>query len=344
MAKKDSLPKYSDFIESVKKDGYAPLYLFIGEEDFLIDECISKIIDDLLVKDTRAFNLDIVYGSKVEAKDVIAHAASFPMMSERRVVVIWEFDKLISDINSKELISNYISKPLNSTCLVMVCETADFRKKPFTDIKKAGAVFEFNRLYDNQIPAWISKRLEKYEISADSEACRLIHAYIGNSLRTINNEIEKLAIYLGDRKKGTPEDVVKVVGASREFTIFDLQKEIGKKNLKGALKIIKRMLETGEAPQLIIIMLTRYFTLLWKIQDLLNQNKNETEILSAVKIHQFYLKDYISAVKNFSPIQIEAAFDILLETDLKLKTTSPDHYHLMEMLVYSLINKYQISE
>jgi DNA polymerase III subunit delta len=343
-SKREKFPSYDGFLEKVKGKKYAPVYLFIGEEDFLIEECINAIIRDLLTGDTKAFNLDIVYGNKADAREVIAHAASFPMMSDRRVVIVKEFEKLLSSDTAKEIVTAYIAHPLESTCFVLVTEKPDFRTKPFVDLKKSDNVFAFNPLYDNQVLAWISARCKKTGKDVDIEACQLLQAHTGNSLRAIQNELDKLFSYLGERTRITPEDVADVVGVTRGYTVFDLQNAIGKKNLDDALRIVKRMVETGEPLQLTIVMLTRYFNLLWKLQNLLAHNASETEALAATRIPPYFLKDYIAAIKRYSPAQIEHAFRALLDADLQLKSTSPDPYHLIEMLVYSLIRDQQLSE
>ena len=140
------------------------------------------------------------------------------------------------------------------------------------------------------------------------EACRLLQAYVGNSLRAIQNELDKLFTYLGDRNRITLEDVADVVGVSRGFTVFDLQNAIGKKNIADAMRIVKRMIDTGEAPQLSIMMLTRYFTLVWKVQDMLKYGASETEIIAATRISPYYFKDYAEAARRFSSSQIENSF------------------------------------
>jgi DNA polymerase III subunit delta len=343
-SKKEKFPNYDDFIEATKGKKYAPIYLFIGEEDFFSEECVDLVIQDLLTADTKAFNLDVVYGSKADASQVIAHATSFPMMSDRRVVVIKEFDKLLSDDSVKELVSAYVARPLESTCLVLLAEKPDFRTKPFSDLKKKGAVFSFNPLYDSQVPSWIAARCKNMGKEVDVEACRLMQAYIGNSLRAIQNELDKVFMYLGERTRVTPEDIADVVGVSRGFTILDLQNAIGKKNIGEAIRIVKRMIETGEKPQLTIMMLTRYFNLIWKVQDMLKHGATEPGVISATKISPYYFKDYSEAARRFSSSQIENSFGVLLEADLQLKSTSPDPYHLMEMLVYSLIHDFKSNE
>jgi DNA polymerase-3 subunit delta len=340
-SKKEKYPSYYEFFEAAGGKKYGPIYLFIGEEDFLIDECVDRIIQDLLTDDTKAFNLDVVYGSKADAREVLAHAASFPMMSEHRVVVVKEFDKMLSGDTAKEVFSAYIARPLDSTCLVLLAVNPDFRTKPFTDLKKSAKVFSFNTLYDNQVPAWVADRCKRLGKEIDTEACRLMQAYVGNSLRSIQNELEKLFTYMKDRKRVTVEDIADVVGVSRGFTVFDLQNAIGDKNLEEALRVVKRMVEIGESPQLVIVMLTRYFSILWKIQDMIKRGVSESEVISSTRISPYYIKNYTDAAKKFSTVEIERAFAILLEADIKLKSISPDPYHLMEMLVYLLVRNLQ---
>ncbi|MBN1398057.1 MAG: DNA polymerase III subunit delta [Bacteroidetes bacterium] len=343
-SRKEKFPSYDAFLDVLKTKKLSPVYLFIGEEDFLAEECVDNVIQQLLTADTKAFNLDVVYGSKADARDVIAHAASFPMMSSHRIVIIKEFEKLLTSETAKEIVASYISRPLDSTCMILMSEKPDFRTKPFSDLKKTGQVFAFTPLYDNQIPSWISERCRKIGREIDMDACRLLQAYVGNSLRAIHNELDKLFIYIGERKRVTTEDIADVVGAARGFTVFDLQNAVGKKNIEQALKIVDRMLEAGESSQLMIVMLTRYFNILWKLQSLFEQHVSDTDAIASIRVSPYYFKDYDAAARLFTKDQIEHSFSALLEADVKLKSTSPNPYHLMEMLVYSLIREHEIKE
>jgi len=336
-SKKEKLPSYDEFLEATKGKQYAAIYVFTGAEEYFIEECTRRIVSDLLTPDTKAFNYDVLYGSKVEVKDVLALAASYPMMSERRVVVVKEFEKLVSGEQAKELLSNYISTPLASTCLVLICEEADFRIKPFNELKKRGMAYSFPALWDNQIPAWIHARCKAMGKNIDAEACNVLHAYVGNSLLALHNEFEKIFTFLGDRDHITEEDVTAVVGVSKGFTIFELQNAIGRRELTESLRILQHMLDAGETPVMMIVMLTRYFTALWKIQGLLQGGMTEQSIASELKMSPFILKNYLSAATKFSTDDFEYAFAALLEADIQLKSASPDPFHLMEMLVYALV-------
>ena len=330
---------YAEFQQSVKSNHFAPIYLFHGEEDFLIDEGVQLIISRVLDEGTKGFNLDVVYGSKAEAKDVIAHASSFPMTSAKRVVVVKEFEKLATNETSKEIVSAYINKPLDSTVLVLVSHDPDFRKKPFTDLKKRAELVECKPLYDNLVPGWIADRIKHFGREANAEACRLMQAYVGNSLRSLQNEIDKLFLFIGERKKVTAEDVAAVVGATKGYTIFELQNAIGRKDPKEAIRILERMLEAGQSPLMILVMLTRFFTQLWKLTDLRGRRMADQEIAREIGVPAFYLKQYVEFRSNFDVEQIEQNFKSLLEADTVLKSTSRDPHLVLDILVLSLMHR-----
>jgi len=117
---------YDDLQAAMNQKRLSPVYLFYGEEDFLVDEAARRVVDVALPTEGREFNLEVIYGSETDGRDIVSRASSFPMMSDRRVVVVREMDKLVN----KELLSNYIDHPLQTNCLVLLSAKPDFRKKP----------------------------------------------------------------------------------------------------------------------------------------------------------------------------------------------------------------------
>ena len=329
--------KYDEFVSEVATGEFGPLYLFVGKEDFLVDECVRILIDKLLPDEMRGFNLDVMYGSKCEAKDVVAHASSYPMMGDHRVVIVKEFEKLVAGEVAKELVGNYLEHLLESTCLVLVSADPDFRKRPFTELKKFAQVVACDPLYDNQVPGWIVQRIRSKKKEASPEACRVLQAYVGNSLRSLDNEIDKLLIFIGDRREITDTDIAAVVGATRGYTIFDLQNAIGRRDPKSAMTVLAKMMEVGESPQMIIVMLTRFFTILLRITELKQHQVPDARLSTELKISPYFLKDYLQFHAKFSESHIEQCFRALLSADTELKSTSSDPRLVMDLLVYSLI-------
>ncbi|MEK9135813.1 MAG: DNA polymerase III subunit delta, partial [Bacteroidota bacterium] len=220
----------------------APVYLFHGEEDFLAEEATDLIIKTALTPEQHGFNLDVVYGNDSDARDILSHASSFPMMADRRVVVVREFDKLAN----KELLSTYIEEPSPTTSLVLHSVKPDFRKKPYVTAKRTATVINFERIRDNQTAAWISRRVRQQGREIDAEASKILGAYVGTSLREIQNELDKLYIFIGEKKSIDVDDIRAVVGISKEFNVFELQNAIGAMNHARSTEILTRMLDVGE--------------------------------------------------------------------------------------------------
>jgi DNA polymerase III subunit delta len=318
---------------SIKLKQFSPIYLFFGEEDFLLEEIVGLIIKEAIDEASKSFNLDVLYGGDLDAKDVVSTATSFPMMGDRRVVIVREFESLLN----KDLLLPILEKPPQTTCLVLITDKPDYRQKVYKTIKEKGTVAEFKRLYDSEIPGWISKRITNLGKKITPDACQHMQAYIGRSLHEVQNEIDKLLIYVGDKKTIDVEDVSNIVGASKLYNIFELQKAIGQKNIKSALEILERMLDAGEYPVGIISMLTKYFQKIWLLQELRMKTKREAELISGLGIRPFTFREFNEAASKYTSAEIENCFAILLETDKSLKSTMTDAKLLMTVLLVKMI-------
>jgi len=312
--------------------------LFYGNEDLLIEQSIDKIVGQTLDDGTKGFNLDTLYGSKASVQEVVAVASAFPMMSEKRIVIIKEFEKLATSEPAKEILAAYLQRPLESTLLLLIAGEADLRKKPFTDLRKHSTVVECKSPYDNEIPDWIVEQVKTAGRSISPDAVVLLQEQVGNSLRALANEIEKIMIYIGDQKNISLDHVTAVVGASKGYTIYDLQNAIGAKNLERAMSILTPMLQHGQSPQAIIIMLTRFFIQLWKLSDPGVLRLPSADLAKEVNVHPYFLRTLRQFQSNYSQKHLESNFRVLLQADKILKSTGRHPQIVLDLLVYSLIN------
>ncbi len=326
-------PSFNDIEDAFRHKKFEPLYLLYGEEDFLIEEMIDLLISNAVDESTKGFNLDIMFGSDVDGKDIAVRSASFPMMGDRRVVIVREFDK----VANKDTLLPYIQHPSPSTVLALVANKPDFRTKFFKTLKDSSVALECKYLYEDKIPAWISKRIEQLGKKASLDTCILLQSHVGKSLREIQNEIDKLFIFVGDKKTIDAGDVDQVVGVSREFNIFELQKAIGQKNIKRSVEILERMLEAGEYPVGMIIQLTKYFQKIWLLQDVSRKSSSEFEIAKMIEVLPFWLKDYKEAALHYRDEQIQVCFSALIEADEQLKSSGGDPKLIMMLMVHRIL-------
>jgi DNA polymerase-3 subunit delta len=327
-------PSLAELLSGLKGGTLLPAYLLHGEEDFLLEQGLDAILDRAFGKEERSFNLDVVYGGEVGSRDLMGRLSSLPMMGERRVLVVRDADKLLKD--TLESLAAYLEHPSPTTCLVMAGAKPDFRKKPFSTMKKGGMAYEFGHLYEDKIPAWIESYVKKSGRRIDPAGAKLLTAQAGRSLREVQNEIEKLYIYVNDRNSITEDDVAAVVGMTKEFTVFELQKALGWRETARAVAITDRMIETGEKLPGTIAALTAYFTLLWKCHDLKRDGIAPRDWPGKARINPYFLNDYVKTVEITSAGAVERAFLHLARADEQSKTTGADDRDIMHALVLNI--------
>ncbi|MCK9409015.1 MAG: DNA polymerase III subunit delta [Bacteriovoracaceae bacterium] len=317
MAKSKEKLDMEQFVSSFKKRQFAPCYLFCGDEKYPIDLIIDALVEYAIDPSIREFNLDMIHGNEIDGKKIVSIASSYPMMAERRVVIIKDFDR----VNGKDVLDPYIEHPSATTVLAVIANNPDFRKKPYVTFKKAGYVHESRSWYDNETVAWIEARVKKINSTIEPAAVQLLHSYVGNNLRELANELEKVVIAHGNAPKISAAHIEKVVGISREFTSFQLCDRIGEKNMPKALEIAQRMISSGESIVGLIAAITNHFVRLWKLQDAVQQRKSEQEMLQYVYFNSFALKGSLTQLRNYKPAELEHVFILLAEADLVSKSS-----------------------
>jgi len=230
---------------------------------------------------------------------------------------------------------------VRSTILVFVTAKADMRLRIYKAFQDKGVAAEFRQLYDNQIPDWIQRRIRRMKRAITPEASQLLQAHVGTSLRDIQNELDKLLVYVGEKRTVELEDVAAVVGVSRSFNVFELQRAIAQGDAGRAMEILQRMLDAGESPIGIVLMLTRFFQKVWVVPALRKRARSDGEIASALQVNPYYVREYLAASRRFPPGRFSDVFGALLEADTKLKSTQEDHRIIMTTLLYGLLKPAQ---
>jgi DNA polymerase-3 subunit delta len=265
--------------------------------------------------------------------EIINKTSTFPVGAEKRLVIVYDVDKLTP--SDKDLLISYLKGIPESSCLVLVAAQLDKRKKFFLDLEKTAIVVEFPKLYDNQIPSWISNRVKAHGKSIKKEAIGVLQNWAGNSLPDLANEIEKLLLFTGDKSIISAEDVEKVAGYTGANDIFQLLNSVGQKNTKQALEVLNNLFSYGEPPGTIIHWLTEHLIRLLKVKEF-DYQKSEISLSSYLKTHSYFLKDYKEQSKNFSQKQLQGGFLLLYQADIDLKRSFLPPDLILELLVYNL--------
>jgi DNA polymerase-3 subunit delta len=323
-----------ELFASLARGAVAPVYLLYGEEDLLVEEALDAILQAALDGGDRTFNLDVLGAGETDGRDIAARASSFPMAGGRRVVVVRDADKL--SVHDCELLAAYVGEPSPSTCLILVAAKPDLRKKPFATIKRSGGALECKRLYEDKIPSWIAGAVRKGGCRIEPEAAKLLAAYVGTSLREIRSELDKLYIYVGNRKEITAGDVSALVGMSKEYSPFELQKVVGRRETARAMRILEEILGVGGGAPLVIATMTNYFLTLWKLHDLQRRGVAQKDQAAQARVHPFFIQEYHEALGFQPPAACERALLLLADADEQSKSGTYDARQVMESLIVRL--------
>ncbi len=307
----------------IAKGVISPLYFLHGPEDLEKDETVKALIDATLDPAARAFNLDILVGSELDVSDAVNRASAFPMMGSRRVVVV----KRIEDVPeaSAQAFLPLIENPNDGTVLIFTANKVDGRRKFFITLKKAAVSVEFKIPFANELPAWIRTRSQRLGLDLSPEATHLLALSIGGKLREIANELEKLYLHVGERRKVTKEDIDWIIGASRDASVFDFTDAVGGRDLKTSLHLLQNLLEQGTSPVAILALLTRHLGILRKTRWLLDSHVPRSQFASRLKVPPFTVRKYTDQASKFTDDELWAAYGSLLKADDRIKSRAKTH-------------------
>ncbi|MEK6742030.1 MAG: DNA polymerase III subunit delta [Nitrospirota bacterium] len=331
------MTKYEDLIKSLKQGKLLPLYLFFGEEEFLVQEAVDLIISKAVDPGARDFNFNTVYCKGSSGNEIVNLAQTFPFMSERRLVIAKEIEALKAG-DLEELVT-YLKSPSPTTCLVMISNQLKYEKKAVISAVEAnGAAVRFYALLDGEMLGWIDRWARQRGLAIQRDAAQYVWQTLGNDLQAISNELEKTAIYIKVRKNITYDDVKAVVGDFRDYTPFDLAAALGAKNREKAFLILSRLVQEGAAPVGLLGSIAWNFRRLMQVKAMefagTGLDEGMKKLRPPVIFHQ--AAAFKEQVRSYSLAELEMAFEVLLNADKAMKSSGIGGRLVLERMIMRL--------
>ncbi len=349
--KENSQDIFNRLTEELKNGKIYPVYFICGEEQFYTDAA-QEIVLKLMPDHEKDFNLDVFYGQDVSTSQIISAAKSFPMMGERRMVVVREFSNLFSRENDSEESSSYeelipyIEKPSPNTVLVFIDV-----KKPAGNTKFGRALsqlghvslLEFQPIPDFQVTKWIKDRARTYHNrSISDDAAEYLYQLTGSNLSKLSTELEKVCTFNKTLEAITRDDVKSVTNISRQFTGFELKDAVVKRDLKKSLFIAEQLLQNGQSDYGEVLrnigLLFSTFTAIWQFKQLQAKGITPKQIQQEMGMSPYRLKYVMEEAAAFSLAEMPMIFESFLDADKSLKGFSKlDTNAIFIMLIRKII-------
>ena len=330
---------YKEIISSISNKDFHPIYFLMGEEPFYIDKISDYISDNVLESQEKEFNQSVLYGKEVDVAQIIAEAKQFPFGATHRVVIVKE----AQNIKNIDELESYLDNPQPSTILV-ICykyKKLDKRKKFTKSLAKKALLFESKKLYDNQVPDWITKYLSEKGYKIEEKAAFMLAEFLGTELSNISNELDKLMVIIKKQEKITANIIEKNIGISKDYNIFEFQQALGKKDILKSNQIVNHFSANPKAHPLVVTlgMLFSFFQKLMTYHSIKDKNKNN--VAAELKVSPYFVNQYSSAARNYSQSKLFDIFTYLKQYDLKSKgvnNTSTKDGELLKELVYRILH------
>lgn len=331
---------HQKIIDTIKKGSISPVYLLGGDEPFFIDQVTNYIEKNILDESEVAFNLDIFYGLEVVPEKIKAICREYPMMAERRIVIIKEAQK----VDDLEALDDYINSPNPTTTLVIAKKGGAFdqRRKVYNpSSNKNIALLNAKKIPDYKLADWIKKWMDSKSYAIDHTHAQLLAEHLGSDLNKIVGEIDKLTIALPAGSRITAKHIEDNIGISKDFNIFELQKAISFNNRTKAYQIILYFIENPKFHpiQVTVASLNTYFTKLMLLYY--SPDKSDKGLASQMGINPYFLKEYKEAARHYPARKVLEIIALLREYDLKSKgylTGSSGSSEWQKELLYRILN------
>ncbi len=310
---------FKTLLKDLDNNIFSPIYFLVGEkEPFFVDLIANKIEQNALNEEEKAFNQSILYGKDVDIEEVLMQAKQYPMMAERRVIIVREAQSLMK---SFQKLASYLEQPQPTTVLVFCVKykKLDGRLSVTKLLKKHAIYFESKPLYDNQVPQWISEILAAFNYTITPKASLMLLEFLGNNLSLIYKELEKLRFVIPPGQKITPELIEENIGISKDFNSFELNKAIAVKDEVKAHQIAAYFDQNPKHHPLplTIATLNSFFNKLLRYHAL--KDKSKFAAAKALGVNAYFLEDYAFASKHYNMKKSSRAIAMIREADMRSK-------------------------
>jgi len=309
---------YAAIRKSITAGDFKSVYLLHGEESYFIDQLTNLILQKALQPHEHDFNLSVLYGKEVNAKQVIAAAKQFPMMSQRRLVIVKEAQQM-RDFKNLEL---YLQQIVESTILVINYKNkkADGKTKLVKGIKKLEGAFLSDKLKEWEVPKWISQYLSKKGFKIKDDIPTLVSDYLGNDLSKITNELAKLMLNLEKGAIIDKQTVEKYIGIHRDYNLFALQNALAEKNVAKSFMIAQYFSANPGKNPLVLVLgnLFSFFNKLYVYHHVKGLDRS-TQMKAMRTYNDFAYNQTTRAAAKYPPQKLQEVFRLIREADLKSK-------------------------
>ena len=329
-----ALPRAEDVLSQLEKGPLAPLYLFYGEEPYLIQQAVNLVCQRM----GKGTAVRTFYAGE-DSLDALLEAWGVPsLFATKDVIVLKSAERLKAA--DRERLANEVERR-DATQPLIVCGNGrlDLSQKFFERCAKVGVAGEFRPPFANQMPGWVQRFARERHVQVTEEAASLLADLVGPDLFALAAEVDKLIAFVSPQTLVEADAVTACVGNLNAASVFDLADALGQRNQQKALGLFREVLTDDREALPVLQALVSHFRRLWKVKELLASGMSENQIERTVNVRGLRLRALLSQSRLFSSMDLGLLFRRMAELDVIFKSARTSPAALFDDLVFAVCRR-----
>ena len=347
------------FVSELESRKLRPAYVFVGDEAFFRKRFRDAILEHMVPVDLRDFSLFEFDLAENDLAEVLDRARTPSLMAPFQVFFVRGVKNLFGRGSNEEklaAIEDYCKNPNPDALVVFVADhisiPADVRRMEMQDKERYQriretmgqycGIVELARVEEGEAVRWIAEYGASREVKIDPDGARELVDALGGDMMMISNELEKLTLYVGEKKRITLGDVETMVLAAKQRSLYELTDAISSKERVRALEVLDAILSSGDGEEAAIghiYMLAKTFR---QMLVILERNVRDQRMLWAAlwqgfRVPPFAADDIIKQARRYkSRRELTRAIRLVAKADLALRSNPVSKRMVLERLVMDL--------
>ena len=336
---------YQQLKRDIREKHPGNLYIFHGEETFLLHHYLGELRKLLLDELTEAFNLHRLNSETFDIRTLADAVEGLPMMAEHTYVQVDDIDLFKQSEDIREKLIDLISDIPEYCTLVFTYETIPWKpdkrlKKLWNAIEKNAAIVEFQKQELRELIPWISRHFASKGKRISNDLCSYLIDITGGTMTALFGEIQKISAYSG-AEQIVKADIDAVTEPVMDAVVFQMTDLMSQRQYGAALVKLQQLLKMQEEPILILGAIGAHFRRIGVARTLMDHGKGVAELMKLCGMSSYPAQKTMDAARRFSPGFCAAAVELILETDHHMKTSFDDPDRLLELLLLRLAQEAQ---
>lgn len=356
---------------ALREDALLAGYFFFGEEEYLAEEFVDELQRLLAASSGGDIHLTRLDLEETKWPDVVDAARTAPFLFEPwRILVVRVPEKKPGPVRSpdkkagaegdegrgtrfltaldQKILREYFADPPART-IVVVVRAGHYKKDDavvrfFSSLPKAAvAVTDMKRLYPGPLMQRVDVKARSLGKTITEGAKQRLFELLGQDLRLMMNEVEKLAVFVGDKKGIEADDVDQGTAGQRSFQAYDLDDALAAADFVRGAAVLNDLFAEGDKPELVVGRLAGFFRNVVAAQTWLREkSRTKEEIFQGLfpylqkswgDLYRGKYENFFGVVEGLSSSDVNALLAKLRKVDLRIKTTDADPKMLLEVFL-----------